>query len=390
MKKILIVAYYFPPFGGVGAVRMTKLVKYFSKFGWDVTVATVNEKYYDQSQLDYDKENEIPSQVKIIRTKRYSQFTSFKEEGLYWTVDLYRNIKKLVKNERFDFIFYTGGPFFHWVVAPLIKRYSKIPYVLDFRDPWLLTPYNNSKIRKVISGILEPYVIKNADIIINVTKDATDMYKNHYKFIEENKFITISNGYDPEDFIDIRNMELNLPGRKIVYTGKFGGFRKPLNFLAALDKYNQKNEEKMFFIHVGQQEIEIQNYLENNPTIRPYVIQTGFVPYKKALEYVKASDIALIISGGHPYEPTTKIYDYIALKKSIFCINDIDYGYLFETLNSYSLSVNSKNEESEILNGLNHIMLNTEINENECDDSEFNRESLFKSLSSHLKNDLNI
>lgn len=41
MKRVLIVAYYFPPSGGPGVQRVLKFVKYLPEFGWEPAVLTV-------------------------------------------------------------------------------------------------------------------------------------------------------------------------------------------------------------------------------------------------------------------------------------------------------------------------------------------------------------
>ncbi len=38
MKRVLIVAFDFPPQGGTGAIRMTKFAKYLPEFGWQPVV----------------------------------------------------------------------------------------------------------------------------------------------------------------------------------------------------------------------------------------------------------------------------------------------------------------------------------------------------------------
>ena len=384
-KKILIIAYFFPPYGSVGAFRVSKLVKYFKNFGWDITVITVDEKYYSSKELDYNKVNDIPDDIQVIKTSRLHQFSKFKEEGLYWSKDLYFTIKKLIKFKEFDYMFYTGGPFMQFSIAPKIKKISNIPYILDFRDPWLLTPYNNSNLRKKVAGILEPYAIRNAELVLNVTDDATNLYRKYYPMEDKNKFITIPNGYDKDDFKDIEDINIEKGNLKIVYSGKFGGFRNPIPFLNSIINYNNKNKKKITFIHIGSKEQEIEDFIQSNPCISKYMIQVGFVPYKVALAYIKASDIGLIISGGHPYEPTTKIYDYIALNKKILCINNIEYGYLYETLKEYSNSTQCKNLENEINMCLNSIKGIDEAT-SDINNELFDREVIFRKLDNMLLN----
>src|SRR5581483_9788229 len=40
-RRVLLVAYQFPPVGGAGVQRVTKFVKYLPRHGWDVSVLTV-------------------------------------------------------------------------------------------------------------------------------------------------------------------------------------------------------------------------------------------------------------------------------------------------------------------------------------------------------------
>ncbi|MCS4471994.1 hypothetical protein JQ032_01445 [Clostridium botulinum] len=43
MKKVLIIAYYFPPLGWSGVQRTLKFVKYLKDFGWQPIVVTVGK-----------------------------------------------------------------------------------------------------------------------------------------------------------------------------------------------------------------------------------------------------------------------------------------------------------------------------------------------------------
>lgn len=65
MKKILIIAYYFPPIGGGGVQRAMKMARYLPDFGYDVHVLTVEPAYH--ATLDTSLLEEIPSWVKVHR-----------------------------------------------------------------------------------------------------------------------------------------------------------------------------------------------------------------------------------------------------------------------------------------------------------------------------------
>ena len=65
-KKVLFIAYLFPPAGGGGVQRSSKFVKYLPKFGWQPLVLTVKEPYdfYSDDTLIKD----LGDDVKVYRT----------------------------------------------------------------------------------------------------------------------------------------------------------------------------------------------------------------------------------------------------------------------------------------------------------------------------------
>ncbi len=66
MKKVLILAYSFPPIGGGRVRRAIKFVKYLRSFGWEPVVLTVKRPIAP----DYDPEllNGLDTALNIIRT----------------------------------------------------------------------------------------------------------------------------------------------------------------------------------------------------------------------------------------------------------------------------------------------------------------------------------
>ena len=65
MKKVLIVAYYWPPSGGSGVQRWVKFVKYLQDEGWTPVVYTPENPEY--TAVDKTLEAEVPANVEVIR-----------------------------------------------------------------------------------------------------------------------------------------------------------------------------------------------------------------------------------------------------------------------------------------------------------------------------------
>ncbi|MGW8169132.1 MAG: hypothetical protein ACWGHH_03910 [Sulfurovaceae bacterium] len=364
-KKLLMIAYFYPPFAEVGVVRVAKFVKYLKKKGKDITVLTVKEKYYQTSNDSYVQD---VNGVKKIRTPRIPSIISgINEEGFYWTPVLFFYLLYQMIFNRPQMVYLTGGPFYHWILAPLIKLFG-VEYILDFRDPWKLSPYavrKNGFLGRLtfkLSTYIERFAIKHAKIVINVTNQATKMYKDEYpEFLE--KFVTITNGFDSDDFIEIE--PLSISKFDIVYSGKFGTFRDVRPFFEAFSmmiKEHNFTPEDIRFVWIGKVEEHIINMMKEMK-LENYVEMLGFLPYRKNLQYIKGSQIALLIAGKHPYEPTTKIFDYMALQKYILGITDAE-GFVVETLGMYPLGGISKNNVNAVLEKLEEGLNNfTEKNE---------------------------
>ena len=45
-RRVLVLAYYFPPVGGAGVQRTLKFVKYLAALGWDATVISTRSRAY--------------------------------------------------------------------------------------------------------------------------------------------------------------------------------------------------------------------------------------------------------------------------------------------------------------------------------------------------------
>ena len=76
-KKLLLIAFYFPPTLTGGVFRPYKFSKYLPNFGWDTSVLTVTGlPFLDQ---DNDLLVDIPAQAKVHRIPFYSPQNLYKK-----------------------------------------------------------------------------------------------------------------------------------------------------------------------------------------------------------------------------------------------------------------------------------------------------------------------
>ena len=323
-KKVLMIAQYFPPAGSVGTLRIAKFVKYLKEFGWQPVVLTVLKECYPTAVwLDTDLNKDVPDDVHIYRTNIWrSSFIN--DEGIRWLPFLLRNIFKIIRKERPNLIYIVGGPFFPLIVGPIVKLFFRLPYVVDLRDPWrtarVYQPSRGlkSRISRVLTSILEPIVFRFATKVICVTKTMLKEYLSVYPQ-HKKKFLVITNGYDPEDFINLKAKKYKK--FTIAYTGKFRrteAFHNPEPIFQAI-KILRNMETDIQLIHVGaieQEVIELVKKIGIENTIK----FVGPKVHKEALNYAKGADLLLVIGSDRKMGLPVKMFDYIGCQRPILIL----------------------------------------------------------------------
>ncbi|OPY79862.1 MAG: Glycosyl transferases group 1 [Syntrophorhabdus sp. PtaU1.Bin153] len=332
MRKVLIIAEYFPPAGAVGTFRVTKFVKYLREFGWEPVILTLREECYIETKwpLDQSLMKDIPEGISVYRTSLWKS-ALFKDPGIRWIPPLFAGISSVIRKERPTLLYITGNPFWPMIVAPTVKFFHRLNYVVDLRDPWKLAqpikPLRGYKARSVslINRILEPIVIKHASKTICVSEQMCQEYRHEYSDLSPNHFAVITNGYDPDDFSSVRPKKFN--EFTIVYAGKFltgESFRDPTQFFCALRKLLDRNFN-VHFVHVGQRDAEVMRAAAR-AGIKTQCDFVGQLPYKETISYTKGADLLLLIGGGQRTEQTGKIFDYMGCERPILALASKDSG----------------------------------------------------------------
>ena len=377
MKTVLFVTYYFPPSGGSKTRRTLKFLKYLGHYGWTPVVLTSaggRQTSYDPLSLD-----QVPKHVRVYKAltpaawlrqfmprrsseraedahrgaasqgqrrtpfwKRYFgnllSYFVIPDAFIVWTpAAVYRGIK-LLNTGMAEVIYTTGPPFSNFLIAVLLKKITRRPLVIDFRDAWIAEPAQAVRQRPgrlAIESFLERMAIRQADVVLAATEGVTQDFRQRYPTAFSSKFTTLSNGFDRDEFAAIRRRESRPSSDKfrIVHTGHLRSERSPRTFLQAL---------RQLFDQVPDVENHVEVYLvgENRPfndghTIDDYlqmyrlqhiVHLTGHVASADAINYQLEADLLLLIIGVVPenqastYGVASKVFDYMVAEKPILTL----------------------------------------------------------------------
>jgi glycosyltransferase involved in cell wall biosynthesis len=341
-NEVLIIAYFFPPIGGSGALRPFKLAKYLSDFGWNPVILTVRNPdwYYAR---DADLLEELPPQIRIIRTfmirsawlyrllnpfrsrkidKTLSRFIIQPDDQIGWIPFGYFKGLDFIRRNCIKAIYSTSSPLSCHIIAYLIHKKTGLPWIADFRDEWYENPdFDFPKIfYRRFHYNLEKKIVKAASKVIAPAPEFCRLLAKHCD--DSSKFVTVSMGFDPEDFSGHAISKSNKEEKFIlVFSGLFYSSFRPSKLLKALDELI--NEGK-----ISPDRIKVRFVGANTPGEADFKDEygicefTGFVSHKNAIRHVLGADALLLLLSedrGKNVVPS-KTFEYMASGKPILAV----------------------------------------------------------------------
>lgn len=338
MKKALIIAYSYPPIGGGGVFRSLKFSRYLPEFDYKPYVLTVKNSLLKQRDLLLMKEIPVEAKIfrtfsfehKIFRAPRHFLNISLKwffvpDENIGWLPTAVSKGSKLIKKNNIDVIYASGPVWTTFLIGFLLKKKTKKPLVIDFRDPWI---HNSNvkyptKFHEFIERKMEKAVVNQANYITVVSDLIKDDLIKRYPFAAS-KIETITNGFDPEDFKNLNSLK-KTKKFTITYTGSIYGHRTARSFLIGLHELilKKKDLEKNIEVHfIGNYGNETA-WLVRELQLEKYVKLKGQMSHKKCLEFLMSSDVLLLLVTSKE-NLTGKMFEYFASQKPIIALSPID------------------------------------------------------------------
>lgn len=358
-RKVLIIAYLFPPIGGGGVQRAVKMAKYLTRFGWEVHVLTVEPMYH--VSLDESLLSELPAEVYIHRCREFSLGTGHSgmnssvnsaanlkvklksflkklkpyflvpDDQILWMPSAVREGLKVMSEHKIDLIYSTSSPYTNHLTGLYLKRKSGKPWIADFRDPWTQNMHRTSiRWREWLEERLERMVLRESDILLTVTHSFAANFMN--KFSDEIKRVeVIHNGFDRDDFTFDQNPDQSDKCFcTFIYTGIFYKQRNPRLFLKAVKQLLDEGALPRDRIRIRFAGVfDYPGYTENSDCVHELGLETivevmGHLPHHQAISELKHADILILIgdtdkdSGN--YIPG-KLYEYMAVGHPILALS---------------------------------------------------------------------
>ncbi len=398
-KSILFIFLDYPPKSGPGAQRNFYLNKHFSQLGWQTKVLTITIKNKEVNDNSCDDKEVIraygkdATQVFSIKGK-YPKFIEIPDRWYLWILPAIIKGYKAGKNNNFNYIYASFPSYSSTIVGTFLSKILNKPLIVDLRDPFRFRYDPENMPVHWLYRWLEKKTITQASLLITTTPECSEFYSKLYPEFPSNNIHVIHNGFAKE-FHD----EFEVP-QKLKSSQPF-----TLLHSGILYQIGRNPDVLLKAIHflVSQGEIKkgqfILRFRGANiwPALSLQIDELGltdFVEFKERISYTQAIEEMSVVSANvliqnslFNLQVPSKLYDILALKKSLLAITD-KQGALAKEMTHLDLPYFSSTvEETVIL--LRKLMNVTPVpltnNSLNCRNRYNMNQKLSKTLNSFLK-----
>lgn len=361
-KKLLIVCYFFPPCPSIGGRRSAKFAKYLAKSGNEVHVIqavnpfpNVSPWFKDIQQEKNVHRHELPLHYPVefiippkslygkIKYRLYNLYFSLFHSNknrydytIFWEKAYLKKAEELIRSQGIKNILVSGPPFYYaWYTTKLKDEFPDLNIIIDFRDPWIDSPYYGMSSLKSAQF--------NSEVnLLNKVYNKSDYFigpnifllNSQTKYIsKENKLgakvVEVPHGYDRDEmatFIDTAPVyELGQKIRLVyggqLYPGTDDILVKLDNILKAIKSSNKDLYSRLQFDFYTPELDKVKYFSEHNQVVNFYAPVGNEIMSK-----ISEGNICLIFLAEHNKDfRTTKFLEYSVLRRPFIVIGNKGY-----------------------------------------------------------------
>jgi glycosyltransferase involved in cell wall biosynthesis len=378
MKKVLMVAFHYPPWSGGSAVHRTlKFTRYLPEFGWYPIVLAPDPKAYPKNEA---KPCPVPEHVEVTRafaldTSRhlavrgsYLKCMSLPDRWISWWPAAVRRGLQLLRRHKPDMIWSTYPIATAHLIGLTLQRYSGLPWVADFRDPMKeVDPVTGEEFpedpaTRKVNGWIERPTLKHCTRAVFTTPGALKMYSTRFSEIPATRWAVIPNGYDEEDFMAAEKELASYrrpPGSATVLL--HSGFlypyvRNPSCFFAAVSELRKSGQVrpdtlKIIFRASGFEDL-YRPQLRSLGIDDVVFLEPAISHQESLIEMLSVDGLLIFQAANCNWQIPAKIYECLRARRPILAITDHG-GDTAEVLRREGIqsiaALNSTNEIAESL-----------------------------------------
>ncbi|MDO8777626.1 MAG: glycosyltransferase [Burkholderiaceae bacterium] len=344
MKRILMIAYHFPPLAGSSGIQRTmRFVQHLPSLGWQPLVLSADPRAYEKTSGDLLAD--VPAGTVVRRafaldTARHLQFAgrylgwmARPDRWISWKFAAIRQGLKLIDEFKPDVIWSTYPIATAHVIASVLQHKTGIPWIADFRDPMAQEGYPADPRTWQSYQSIEADAAAQARYCVFTTPSAARMYQQRYPDAAS-RMVVLENGYDEESFASAApqphaasaptagTRPLLMLHSGIVYPSE----RDPTQLFVALGRLQNEGAlgpaELRIRFRASVHDDLVQNLAQTHG-VQDFIELCSAIPYREALAEMMAVDALLVMQASNcNAQIPAKIYEYLRAGKPILGLTD--------------------------------------------------------------------
>jgi glycosyltransferase involved in cell wall biosynthesis len=323
LRRFALAAYYFPPAGWGGVQRPAKWARYLPDHGWEATILTVAPEVYEVG--DPSLLGDLPRSARVLRTPP-ARLPWVGDPGLRWLPSLVREAGRLMQAGEVEAFLLTGSPFFPFLAGPVLKSAWGCPYVLDFRDPWTVSPWwkepagLKSGLKRSAARLVEAAAVHGAARCIFAHPRVAANYEAAYPGLAGGGAVVVPNGFDEAEF-PLAGADPGPPPPRekyrILHTGTLDAVRTPALLLDALSRLKDTAAGRRLeasFVGLARQDVST---LAAGHGVGEMVSFEPYVPHDACVHLIQEADILWLDNLEARDAVAGKVFEYMASGRPI-------------------------------------------------------------------------
>jgi glycosyltransferase involved in cell wall biosynthesis len=214
VRRILFLAYHFPPIGGAGVQRNAKFARYLPSFGYESILVTGPGRASDRwTPADQTMAAEVTTGTEVHRVPghepaestgwrhRSERWLRLESRWSRWWIDGAVALGRRVGSDA-DLIYAGMAPYETAEAAARLARHLGKPWVADLQDPWALDEMmvfpTGLHLRREVARMRN--LLASAAAVVMNTPEAAHRLCTRFPELRSHLVVSIPNGFDQSDF----------------------------------------------------------------------------------------------------------------------------------------------------------------------------------------------
>jgi glycosyltransferase involved in cell wall biosynthesis len=333
-EETLFLAFYFYPANTSGVQRASRIYKYLPGYGHRLHVISSSAAGVrpDLSNVTYvpGASRDDAGLRRQTRLATALQRVIPYNEQLPWVPHAVAAGTRLIEKYQITSILSTSPPVgSHFAAYCLKRRFPKLRWVADFRDPLLGSPGRTRRWAMPYDRLIQAAIFRRADALVTVTEPIAQGWRGRYPGMVP-KIRVIPNGFDPEEDLGPKPLPEG-PCRVLSHIGVIYPPRHPTSVAEAMDRLIANGQ-----ILPASVKLRLIGVLEDAdrflaaPAVKSMLakgcleIHPATIPRSQAMHEIATSHTLLLLDfageSNQGYAVPAKLYEYILTGRPILAV----------------------------------------------------------------------